>query len=96
MRAVPYGKTQIGAYGIEEPSGQAFEGEIQVTLVPLLAVNKKLYRVGYGKGYYDRYLKNRRTLKIGLGYSFQIEEFKEDEWDEPLDAFVCEKEIYEK
>ena len=96
MRSVPYGKTQIGAYGIEEPSGQAFEGEIQVTVVPLLAVNKKLYRIGYGKGYYDRYLKNRRTLKIGLGYSFQIEEFKEDEWDEPLDAFVCEKEIYEK
>ncbi len=94
--AVPYGKTQRGAFGVEEPLGQAFAGDIQVTVVPLLAVNKNLFRIGYGGGYYDRYLKNRNTLKIGLGYSFQIEEFKEDEWDEPLDAFVCEKEIYEK
>lgn len=94
--AVPYGETHKGAYGIEEPDGQAYEKDIDVTVIPLLAVNEKLFRIGYGKGYYDRYLKDRRTKKVGLGYGFQITEFKEDEWDIPLDFYLCEKGIYGK
>lgn len=93
--AVQYGgKMQKGAFGIEEPVGQAFGGEIQVTVIPLLGVNTQGFRIGFGKGYYDKYLKNKNTLKVGLGYSFQIVEFKQDEWDIPLDYFVCEKGIY--
>ena len=96
MVAVPYGQTKAGAFGIEEPEGQAYFGEIQVTVVPLLAVNKKLCRIGYGGGYYDKFLKDRHTLKIGLGYSFQRTEFESDEWDVPLDIFLCEKGVYGK
>lgn len=92
--AVPFGKTEKGAFGIFEPTGQAYAGEADVTVVPLLAVNKRGYRIGYGKGYYDRYLKGRKTLKVGLGYGFQIEDFQEDAWDEPLDVFICENGIY--
>ena len=63
--------------------------------MPLLAVNPRGYRLGYGGGYYDRYLKDARTLKVGLGYSFQLtEEFEEDGWDQPLDEFICERGIY--
>ena len=91
---VPYGKTVKGAYGIEEPLGQAFTGDIDVTVIPLLAVNKNGFRIGYGKGYYDRYLKNAKTVKVGLGYSFQLEDFINDAWDEPLDAFLTEKGIH--
>lgn len=91
---VPYGKTVTGAFGIEEPEGQAFLGEIEVTVVPLLAVNERGFRVGYGKGYYDKYLKNTNTKKVGLGYFFQLEEFCEDGWDIPLDSYVCERGIY--
>ena len=95
MVAVPYRKEmQKGAFGIYEPQGQAFEGDIEVTVIPLLGVNSQGYRIGYGKGFYDRYLKDRKTLKAGLGYSFQMTEFKQDEWDIPLDYFVCEKGIY--
>ena len=94
MVAVPFGQTKKGAFGIEEPVGQAYTGEIAVTVIPLLAVNERGYRIGYGKGFYDRFLKNTKTLKVGLGYSFQIEEFNEDEWDEPLDEFITEKGIY--
>ena len=93
--AVPYGATKKGAFGIEEPTGQAFTGEIEVTVAPLLAVNERGFRIGYGKGFYDRYFKNTNTLKVGLGYAFQIEDFAEDEWDEPLDKFVCEKGVYD-
>lgn len=92
--AVPYGKTEKGAFGIPEPQGQAYAGDIDITVIPLLAVNEQGYRIGYGKGYYDRYLKDRRTKKVGLGYFFQIEDFKCDEWDVPLDLFLCEKGIY--
>lgn len=96
MLAVPCGKTRIGAFGIEEPVGQPFEGDMDITVIPLLAVNSGLFRIGYGKGYYDKYLKDKRTLKVGLGYNFQIAEFNEDGWDIPLDAFVCEKGVFKK
>ena len=92
--AVGYGETQKGAFGIDEPAGEPYSGDIDVTVIPLLAVNEKGFRIGYGKGYYDRYLKDKRTKKVGLGYHFQIEDFTEDGWDEPLDLFVCEKGIY--
>lgn len=93
--AVPYGSLKKGAFGIEEPEGQAFKGDIEVTLIPLLAVNERGFRIGYGKGYYDRFLRdNPSTLKVGLGYAFQREQFKEDEWDIRLDAFLCERGIY--
>ncbi|MDE7453774.1 MAG: 5-formyltetrahydrofolate cyclo-ligase [Clostridia bacterium] len=95
MVAVPYGETRVGAFGIEEPVGKPYKGKIDVTVIPLLAVNEKGFRIGYGKGFYDRYLKkDKRTKKVGLGYSFQIESFEEDGWDIPLDLFVCEKGIY--
>lgn len=92
--AVPYGRLKKGAFGIEEPAGQAYNGKIDVTVIPLLAVNERGFRIGYGKGFYDRFLKNVKTLKVGLGYSFQIEDFKEDEWDEPLDELLTERGIY--
>jgi 5-formyltetrahydrofolate cyclo-ligase len=81
-----------GAYGIYEPQGQAFEGDIDVVVIPLLAVNKKGFRLGYGGGYYDRFLKDKNCLKVGIGYYLQVtDEFEENEWDVPLDIFICEK-----
>ena len=82
--------------GIPEPAGQAYAGEIDVCLTPLLAVNNKGYRLGYGGGYYDRYFKaHPEILKVGVGYFLQYaEDFVEDEWDEPLDLFACERGIY--
>ena len=92
--AVPYGETHKGAFGIEEPEGEPYTGEIDITVVPLLAVNGQGVRIGYGKGYYDRYLADRHTKKVGLGYFFQFENFEGEEHDVPLDEFVCEKGIY--
>lgn len=97
MVAVEYGEMKKGAFGISEPVGKPYLGGIDVCVTPLLAVNEKGFRIGYGKGFYDRYLKDIRaknTLKVGLGYSFQIENFNADEWDEPLDIFLCEKGAY--
>lgn len=94
MVAVPYGVTKKGAFGIPEPLGQPYNGEIEVTVIPLLAVNSNGFRVGYGGGFYDRYLKGKDTLKVGIGYGFQFEEFNEDSFDVALDKFICEKGIF--
>lgn len=92
--AVPYGKTIRGAYGIYEPVGEPFQGDIEVTVAPLLCINERGYRIGYGGGYYDGYFKNHKTLRVGAGYAFQTEDFEEDVWDERLDTFVTERGIY--
>lgn len=92
---VPYGQVKRGRFGIEEPTGVAYEGSIDVAVVPLLAVNSRGYRLGYGGGYYDRFLRDKNILKVGLGYRFQLtDEFEEDAWDEPLDEFICERGIF--
>lgn len=91
MLAVPYGEMRKGAFGIYEPCGQPFYGDIDVAAIPLLAVNRRGYRLGYGKGFYDKFLRGRpEILKVGLGYSFQLSEFKEDGWDIPLNSFVSD------
>ena len=83
------------SFGIYEPQGEAAEERIEVCIAPLLAVNPKGYRLGYGGGYYDRFFKqNKGVLKVGLGYYLQYtEDFTEEEWDEPLDKFISERGI---
>ena len=93
------GELSKNANGVEEPRGQACESAeedgIEVCLTPLLAVNSKGYRLGYGGGCYDRYFeKNKNILRVGLGYFLQYtDEFIEEEGDRPLDMFVCERGI---
>ena len=48
-----------------------------MVLVPLLAFDLKGYRVGYGKGFYDRFLQNLATLKIGLSFFNAINEIND-------------------
>ncbi len=91
---VPAGETVKGAFGTDEPLGQAYTGDIDICVIPLLAVNGDGYRIGYGGGYYDRYLKHSSAKRVGLGYFIQFEDFVPDEWDEKLDMFICERGIY--
>ncbi|RZL29781.1 MAG: 5-formyltetrahydrofolate cyclo-ligase [Pedobacter sp.] len=56
-------------YEIPEPQNSLeFAGIPDMVLVPLLAFDQKGYRVGYGKGFYDRFLQNMHTQKIGLSF----------------------------
>lgn len=60
-----------------------------VTIIPMLAFSVDLYRLGYGGGYYDRYLSQNDTLKIGLAFDEQqtFEKFNEVH-DVKLDIIV--------
>lgn len=78
--------------GIEVPSAK-----IEVVFIPLLAFDKKGHRVGYGKGFYDKFLSEcqTETIKIGLSF-FEAEEKINDihEADMQLDYCVTPNQIY--
>lgn len=84
-----------GMMNIMEPTGKLIDKDnIQVLLIPLVAYDKNLHRLGYGKGYYDRYLADYKGLKIGLAYQCQcVDMIPNDEYDIALDYLINEKEI---
>lgn len=64
-----------GAYGILEPDASlpVYNGEKAVCVVPALAYDKTGHRLGFGKGYYDRFLvENKNVYPIGLSYDFCV------------------------
>ena len=87
----------INKYGIPEPISQK-EIYPNVLLVPLVAFDENLNRLGYGGGYYDRYLakfKKRKIIKIGLANSFQkMRKLPTNKYDMKLDYIITEKKIY--
>jgi 5-formyltetrahydrofolate cyclo-ligase len=80
-----------GRFGIMEPVPYKRVSKIDLLVVPGIAFDKKGYRLGYGKGYYDRLLSGKRTFSIGLAYSFQLlENLPHDRYDKRLDAIASE------
>ncbi|RDC56844.1 5-formyltetrahydrofolate cyclo-ligase [Pedobacter chinensis] len=81
---------QKNLYNILEPQkGNVHDGEIDLVLVPLLAFDKKGYRVGYGKGFYDRFLENINAQKIGLSLHPAIDQIDDvDQHDIRLDFCI--------
>jgi 5-formyltetrahydrofolate cyclo-ligase len=63
---------QPGAFGIPEPSASAPEVEPQVLVVPGLAFDRSGHRLGYGGGFYDRYLCRSRALTIGIALAAHV------------------------
>jgi 5-formyltetrahydrofolate cyclo-ligase len=88
---------KINKFGIPEPvSSKIFYPDI--LLVPLVAYDVNLNRLGYGGGYYDRYIerieKIKKIIKIGLAFSFQkISSIPINQYDKKLDFIVTEKGI---
>ncbi len=61
-----------GVFNILEPNGEFVDKKlIDLIIVPLLFFDKDNNRVGYGKGYYDRFLSDYKGITIGVGYDFQ-------------------------
>ena len=68
-----------------------------VLIVPLVGFDKNKYRLGYGGGYYDRYiakaLKIKNVLTIGFAFSFQkLKYIPKNKYDQKLDYILTEKE----
>jgi len=71
--------------------------EIDMILVPLLTYDKEGYRVGYGKGFYDRYLNNckKDCIKVGFSYFEPVDSITDKgQFDVPLDLCITPQTVY--
>jgi 5-formyltetrahydrofolate cyclo-ligase len=88
-------------FGHPEPCevSVADESRLDVVLIPLLAFDKRGYRIGYGKGFYDRFLQRLAQqgvtpCRIGLSFLQQkVDTVPADSQDEPLDGVIHEQGI---
>lgn len=89
---------KIGAFQIMEPYSTTdrflFRNEPCLCIVPGLAFSKDGHRIGYGGGYYDRFLKRKDIFKIGVCFEKQIIEFKPQGYDVDMDAVITDQNIY--
>ena len=88
-------KLLANKYGIYEPKDKEFVDlkHIDIVLVPCVAFNKQLFRLGMGGGFYDiTFYKNSSTILIGMAYSFQYEnESFQEEHDIKMDYVITQK-----
>ncbi len=88
-----------GAYGILEPSGgkELEPAEIELAVVPGLAFDSNGNRVGYGLGFYDRFLKESGAKRVALAYEIQVVDkvFATGD-DVPMDLIVTEKRVIKR
>ena len=88
-----FNELEEGKYRILEPVkvDKINLEDIDIVLVPGSAFDKRGFRVGYGKGYYDNFLRKLKALKIGLCMDFQIvDEIPNKDWDVKLDKVISE------
>ena len=99
MKFYPWKKNEpllVNNYGLLEPIS-SLEFVPQIMMIPLLAFDKNFYRLGYGKGYYDKYLKNcfKKNKKIStIGVAFSFQKYKKlpiSNFDVKLDKILTEK-----
>ena len=85
-----------GTYGILEPTGNEIsEGEEGLMIMPGVAFDEACHRIGYGKGFYDRYLeKHRKLRRMALGFEYQVlAEVPYDEYDICPEIVVTERRV---
>lgn len=86
-----------GMYGIDEPKQhceiiKAENAQNSVLIVPGLCFSYDGYRLGYGKGYYDRFISRYKGYTVGVCYSeFMTDDIPVDEYDRCVDIVITEK-----
>jgi 5-formyltetrahydrofolate cyclo-ligase len=94
-----FGELEYGHYGIREPKARlirpVLQGEIDAVVIPAVAFDRQGHRLGYGGGYYDRFLPDApRAERIGIAFARQIvAAIPADPHDVTMDRIVTEQEI---
>ncbi len=101
LKFTPTTELVKNAWEIFEPEHNEFveTGEIDIVLVPLLCFDRKFHRVGFGKGFYDRFLTKCRSdcQKIGLSFFPPVENIDDvHDGDVTLDMCITPTEIYRR
>ena len=89
---------KINKYGIPEPITKK-KIYPEVLLIPLVAFDKYLNRLGYGGGYYDRYISRacykNKIIKIGVGFSYQkVKKVLINRYDKKMNLIITEKDFF--
>ena len=81
-----------GVYSVFEPDiKKVYNEKIDVVIVPGIVFDKRGFRVGFGKGCYDRFLEKTNSVKVGYCYDFQVvEAIENDSFDIKMDYLVSE------
>lgn len=93
--ACPIGQLSEGPFGIPQPAGKlpaaaAEKGDL--IIVPALCFDERLYRLGHGGGYYDRFLEGAEALAIGLCRErLVLNAIPTEPHDRPVDILITEK-----
>ena len=85
-----------GSFGVYEPKSsckQAFADKNTVCITPALCCNMNGFRIGYGKGFYDRFFEKNQCIKMALCYDEFIKDFEPWENDISADIIVTENRI---
>lgn len=92
---------KIGNYNIREPKPEYSTSidinDLDIVIVPAVAYDNDCYRLGYGGGFYDRFLENLRSdaKTIGIAFDLQIfDEVPKEDHDAQLDFIVTESKIF--
>lgn len=89
--------TYDNKYGIAEPkdvSNVVDKLDIDLVIVPGSVFDKRLNRMGYGKGYYDRYFVGTRAKRVALAFDCQIvDEVPVDEYDVKMHCIITENQV---
>lgn len=88
---------KVGYNNILEPAKnhQVLKNEMEAIIVPLVGFDKNNNRLGFGQGYYDRYLADYKNVTIGLAFDDQQHpHLPRDEWDVKLDYIITESRIF--
>lgn len=88
---------KIGKYNILESKLNDNNYNNSICITPGICFDKSFYRLGYGKGYYDRFFKSYNGIKIGLCYDdCLIDDCNHDDFDECVDIIVTDKKIIKR
>lgn len=95
LEILPYDESrlELGAFHIEEPTGENTVPveEIELVVVPAVAYDRRGNRLGRGKGFYDRLLATTKATKVGVGYEFQIvDEIPVETHDVKMDMIITQ------
>ena len=86
---------EVGAYGIKEPpaNNPLFNNNTHsVCVVPALSYDANGMRIGYGKGYYDRFLSEFSGISVGIVFScLMSQSIPTDKYDVPVDVMITEE-----
>ena len=86
-----------GHFGVLEPtSSDYYEGKIDLVVTPSIVFDKNGYRLGYGKGYYDKYFSSREyDISVGLSYHKLLQDnVPKEDHDIKVDVIITEEKTF--